>query len=188
MISTTYNAPEALSPCVTVQIEISWRKYRFRPIIEAMDDIYYDEDLFYLNELIHTISDGFRLDLQSELFIDKSVDDIMFVENTIAILYGALMENELVIKRAEHIKRLVQTKVKFAEMLDEVVRGDHGFGDKIAPFYSRFREMAAGQRGRSESAMKELRSTKNIEMNEPDVVSEQEIRFLLMEENSEEPA
>ena len=153
-----------------------------------MDDIYYDEDLFYLNEVIHTISDGFRLDLQSALFVDKIVDDIMFVENTIAILYGALMENELVIKRAEHLKRLVQTKVQFADMLEGVVRGDHRFGDAIAPFYSRFGEMAAGQRESAESAMTEVRSTKNTEMSTPDVVSEQEIRFLLMEENSEEPA
>ena len=152
-----------------------------------MDDlIYYDEDLFFLNEIIRTIENATRLDLQPGLFLDKIVDDIMFVENTLAVLYGTLMENEHLMHRPDHLDRLARTESRFAEVLEEVLRGGHSLDSEIAPFYPRFGEMSTGQRDRVAIIKSVLRETVEIPRETSDVVSEQEIRFLLMEEKTEE--
>ena len=155
-----------------------------------MDDtIYYDENLFYINEIINTISDGFKLDLIPSLFSEKIVEDILFVEGALDVVHESLVENELMINRAEHLRKLVRTKTRFADLIETIVREDHAFSKAAEPFHPRFREISERQREHVALLRDVLFATAESQGDDIDVVSEQEFRFLLSkEDNSEELA
>ena len=152
------------------------------------DTIYYDENLFYVNEIINTVGDGFRLDLHASIFLDKVVEDVLFVESALAFLFAALRENELLINRAEHLRRMLRTKSRYSDVLDMIVNESHSLSEQIAPFFSKFKELSAGQRADMVEIRNILFTQGDLTTGESDVVSEAEIRFLLKEEDSEEPA
>lgn len=154
-----------------------------------MDDtIYYDENLFYLNEVINTIADGLRLDLESSIFVDKIVDDVLFTEHALAALHDSLMHNELLVHRVEHLRRLMRTKRRFADVLSSTGSNGHGLETKLLPFAAKFRDIASSQRNHVQTLQDLVAHADPGEEHPVDVVSEQEFRFLLDEENSEEPA
>ena len=152
------------------------------------DTIYYDENLFYINDIINTISRGLRLDLEPDLFIDKFVDDILFVEHALSMLYSSLSNNKNLVNKSEHLRRFMRSKRRFSEVLESITESSRGFSLRISPFYAKFRDIAEGQREQLLEMREALYATTTPDELQPDVVSEQEIMFLLSEERSGELA
>ena len=148
------------------------------------EKLYYDDNIFYLNEVITTIDDAIRLDIDSGLFLDKIVEDILFVESALARLYGSLKENDLLIKRSEHIRRLLRSKQKLCELLEEIMNTHASIGTDLLPFFPKFNELVTEQ----QAHIDEIHSLLNVAVSSPDrnedVVSQEEFR-ILMEGSSE---
>lgn len=150
---------------------------------------YYDDNIFYLTEIIKNLRDGLRLDISPRLFLDKTVEDLLFVESALTGLYTSLTKNELLIKRAEHLRRLMQAKILFIEILDFITAGEAGISEKLEPFFERFRNLADEQREHTNEIHKILSEAAATLAESTDIVSQEEYRYLLMgEQNSEEPA
>ena len=148
------------------------------------EKLYYDDSIFYLNEIITTIDDGIRLDIDSGLFLDKLVEDILFVESTLARLYGSLRENDSLIRRSEHIRRLLRSKQKFSELLQEITSNNAPIGADLMPFFPKFTELIAEQRGHIDEIHSLLKTSVSAPEQSEDMVSQEEFR-ILMEDNSE---
>ncbi|MBT3271529.1 MAG: hypothetical protein HN368_00120 [Spirochaetales bacterium] len=149
------------------------------------EKLYYDDNIFYLNEIITTIDDAVQLDIDSDLFSDKMVDDILFVESTLARLYGSLSENELLIRRTEHLRRILRSKQKFTELLEGIVQQRVTIASELVPFFPKFRELVYEQQRHIEEIRSMLNTTAaSVDRNE-DMVSPEEYR-ILMEDGSEE--
>ena len=148
------------------------------------EKLYYDDNIFYLNEIITTIDDAIHLDIDSGLFLDKLVEDILFVESTLARLYGSLKENDLLIRRSEHIRRLLRSKQKFCELLEEITNTNVSIRADLIPFFPKFGELIAEQ----QDHIDEIHSLLNTSVSSPerndDIVSQEEFR-ILMEDSSE---
>ena len=110
------------------------------------DTIYYDENLFYINDIVNTISRGLRLDLDPDLFVDKFVEDILFVENALSVLHSSLINEDRLVSRADYLRRLIRAKKRFAEVLESIARSTRGFSTRIAPFHDKFLDIARGER------------------------------------------
>ena len=150
------------------------------------EKIYYDDNIFYLNEIISNIDDGIRLDIDTKLYLDKLVEDILFVESILARLYGSLQENDKLIRRSEHLKRLVRSKVKFLDLLDDIVQQRVPISDNLVPFYPKFNELIREQQDHLDEIRAQLSTSNGSTEEDEDIVSQEEIRFLLMEGNSDE--
>lgn len=142
------------------------------------EKLYYDDNLFYLNEIISNLDDAVRLDIDSDLFLDKFVEDIMFVESVLGQLYAALKENDLLIRRAEHLKRIMRSKHIFSELLNNIMNGDSALGKNLQPFYQKFRELVHEQHEHIIETRGLLNTTPSEDQNE-DMVSQEEFRILL---------
>ena len=88
------------------------------------ENISFEDSLFYLNEVIKTLNDGIKLEIDAEMFLDKIVDDILFVESSLTILLSNLKEHGHLINRADLLKKLMGTKVKYAELLNMLANGE----------------------------------------------------------------
>ncbi|MBN1685061.1 MAG: hypothetical protein JW852_00320 [Spirochaetales bacterium] len=147
------------------------------------EKLYYDDNLFYLNEIIASLDDALRLDIDSDLFLDKFVEDIMFVESILDRLYLALKENELLIRRAEYLRRIMRSKHVFADLLSGIMSGESALGQNLYPFFPKFRELINEQREHI-NEIRGLLSSPASALQPEDMVSQEEFRILL-EDTSE---
>lgn len=154
-----------------------------------MDEtIYFDENLFYLNEIINTIADGVRLDLETSLFSDKIVSDVLFVEHALTLLSDALIENELLIHRSDDLRRLLRTLRRFVEVLESITTHPKAFAARLQPFHEKLDDICEAQREHIGRVWDILSTANSSDAQPADVVSEAEIRFLLDGNSSEELA
>ena len=147
------------------------------------EKLYYDDNIFFLNQIVSNLEDAIRLDIDSDLFLDKFVEDIMFVESILGRLYISLMENDLLLRRTEHLKRIMRSKHLFVELLSNIMSSDSSLAKNLIPFYQKFRDLINEQREHSNEIRGLLNSTTSTVQHE-EVVSQEEFRILL-EDNGE---
>jgi hypothetical protein len=143
------------------------------------EKLYYDDNIFYLNEIVSNLDDAVRLDIDSDLFLDKVVDDIMFVESTLGRLYASLKENDLLIRRAEHLRRIMRSKQLFAELLEHITSGNSSLGKNLYPFFSKFNELVTEQQEHIGEIRRLLSTSTTADVQNEDMVSQEEFRILL---------
>ena len=143
------------------------------------EKLYYDDNIFYLNEIITTIEDALKLEIDSGLYLDKLVDDLLFVEATLARLYGSLMENQMLIRRSEHLHRLLRSKQQFCELLESISARQVAIGSDLVPFFPKFRELIAEQREHISDIQSLLHTSETAPEQAEDMVSQEEFRILM---------
>ena len=70
------------------------------------------------------IRDLLILDTDAVLFLDKTMDDLVFIHNCLDNLFSSLKENRRLIERDEQFHNLAQTEQKLSEVLAEIEQGD----------------------------------------------------------------
>lgn len=110
--------------------------------------IHFEDDIFYLLTILRTVDDAFALELDSDLFLQKIFDDLVFVDASLERLIGALRENAKLIERSEQLRNLVEAEDRLVEVYGKVIDGVGTTGEALAPFAQRFRELRTAARAR----------------------------------------
>jgi hypothetical protein len=61
--------------------------------------IHYDDNIFYLDSMVKTVKSGLSLDIDPEYFIDKVIEDILFLDSALLRTFASLKANFYLIKR-----------------------------------------------------------------------------------------
>ena len=99
--------------------------------------INFEDNIFVLNLRIRMIQDLLILDTDTELFLQKTVDDLSFINSSLNILLFNLKENYRLIERDEQFHNLAETERQLCKALNEI---DHGEGNISALHYPELRE------------------------------------------------
>ena len=83
----------------------------------------FEDNIFILEIRIRIIRDIITLDADPELFLEKTLDDISFTDQTLRILLGYLQENNRLIERDELLEQLSGAEWHFSEVLQALL--DH---------------------------------------------------------------
>jgi len=83
----------------------------------------FEDNIFILMVRIRLIRDIITLDADPELFLEKTLDDIDFTDQTLGILLGYLKENSRLIEREELLEHLSELEWQFSRVLQELL--DH---------------------------------------------------------------
>ena len=138
----------------------------------------FEDNIFILNIRIRMIQDLLILDTDAELFLDKTLDDLDFINSTLTSLLLTLKENYRLIERDGQFYNLAETERQFCEALSELDRGE---GNISAIHYPELRErigmLTARSQGRQRAIEDLIIETKHSAM-EP-VVSHSELQELL---------
>jgi hypothetical protein len=86
--------------------------------------INFEDNIFILNTRIHMIRDLLLLDADPDLFLEKTLEDVEFIGNTLAALLDTLMGNTQYIERDEQFHNLGDTERQFMEVLSEILNGE----------------------------------------------------------------
>ncbi|MFI5368597.1 MAG: hypothetical protein ACHQ1F_06255, partial [Spirochaetia bacterium] len=111
--------------------------------------INYEDDIFTLALQVRCLQDTLKLEVDPELFRERILGDITWIDATIGRLYQSLKESSLFVKRQEHLKELQKLKRAFAVALDALV-------EKRAPFAVHIAEKSGELRAIRDSHLRDI--------------------------------
>ncbi|MCL2479201.1 MAG: hypothetical protein FWF22_06850 [Treponema sp.] len=83
----------------------------------------YRDNIFLLLGRIKLIRDTMILDIDTGLFLKKSLDDIDFIQQTLGILLNKLRENQQLLDREELFNNLSELEWQFSKILSDILNG-----------------------------------------------------------------
>ena len=95
--------------------------------------INFEDNIFIINMKIRVIRDILVLDADPELFLERTLEDIAFINKTQELLGGILMNNTRYIERDEQFHNLVETEWRFQDILAKFTNEDSSFSVKTMP-------------------------------------------------------
>jgi hypothetical protein len=143
--------------------------------------INYEDDIFTLALQVRCLQDTLKLDIDAELFRDRLLGDIAWLDGAIDRLYRSLRESSRYVGRQEHLKELAKLNRAFSGVLDDLVSKRAPFAEHLA---DRLEELAAVRDGQTrdiEEIKALLDGTPAPE--EEHIVSAEELRFLMSSED-----
>lgn len=140
--------------------------------------IHYENDIFYLKTYIRILSDALKLNIDSFIFAEKTLEDINFIESTIGKLYTSLQENPHLIRRSDHLLSVLEVKKYFINYLENLTRNGNPFSTDLKQAFPKLRRQVATHT-KDLAEIKAQLSTKAPINNESEQISENEMNFLL---------
>jgi hypothetical protein len=86
--------------------------------------INFEDNIFILNTRIRAIGDLFLLDVDTDSFLEKTLDDLEFIDNTLTALLDTLNGNKRYIEREEQLHNLLETEHSLSNIVRTIISGD----------------------------------------------------------------
>ncbi|MDR1929367.1 MAG: hypothetical protein LBQ44_01940 [Treponema sp.] len=91
------------------------------------------DNIFVLNARIRMIRDLLLLDTDPELFLNKTLEDLDFIDATLISLFSILKESTRLIEKDEHFFYLAESERQFGELLSEFINGEGTISSALYP-------------------------------------------------------
>jgi hypothetical protein len=140
--------------------------------------INFEDNIFILNVRIRMIRDILVLDTDPDLFLEKTVEDLDFINNTLEALLGNLIENKRLLERDTEFDNLADLEWQFSQTLAEFLNGGGNISAAQFPMLKGKIAMLKTYSQNRKRAMDEARSPAESPAAEP-VVSSLELSELL---------
>jgi hypothetical protein len=86
--------------------------------------INFEDNIFILNTHVRAVRDLLLLDADPDFFLEKTLDDLEFIDNTLSILLDNLIGNKRYIGREEQFHNLLETDRFLSDVLQTLFSGD----------------------------------------------------------------
>jgi hypothetical protein len=81
------------------------------------------DNIFILNGRLRILRDTLALDADPELFFDRTVEDMHFMDHALDVLLGRVMDNRCIFDRGEVQDYLYDLEEDFSQLLGDVLDG-----------------------------------------------------------------
>lgn len=150
--------------------------------------IHYEDNIFYLGTLVKTVKTGLVLEIDPEYFIDKVLEDILFIDSAFARTYASIKSNSYLIKKTDYLRGLLREKRMFISLLEDILNGKVPFSAHLEPFFPKFRDSLSEHMRDAFEIKTHLDGPRDEIALGGDVISAAEFQFLLGEdERTESP-
>ncbi len=144
--------------------------------------IHVQDDLFFITLMVKTLKDGFSLEIDADIFLDKAIEDIAFIDKALSKLFLFLEENTHLIERKEYLRSLLQIDKQFADLLSGVLNRDYSFSEALEDYRNKISATWDEHRRLFSSIQSMLSLAGSDEFGQTDIVSHDELSGLLGEE------
>ena len=146
--------------------------------------INYEDDIFTVSLQLRCLQDILKLDVDPDLFRERILGDIAWIDATSARLYLSLRESSLYVKRQDYLREIQKLKRAFLETLDALV-------GKRLPFAEHLAESLPDLALRRDANARDVESIGALlagagSPDEEHIVSPEELRFLMTAEDEDE--
>jgi hypothetical protein len=142
--------------------------------------INFEDNIFILNGQIRMIRDLLILDTDPDLFLEKTIGDIDFIDKTLEALLGNLIENKRLLERDAEFDNLADLEWQFTQVLSDFLDSS---GNISAAQFPILKGKITVLRKRSQERQRAMENSRNQAeplLSEP-VVSSLELSELLKE-------
>ncbi|MBI9099766.1 MAG: hypothetical protein JEY91_14900 [Spirochaetaceae bacterium] len=140
--------------------------------------IHYENDIFYLKTYIRILSDALKLNIDSFIFAEKTLEDINFIEKIIQKLYTSLEENPHLIRRTDHLLSIVEVKKFFITYLENLTRNGNPYSNDLKQAFPKLKRSIANHTRDLSAIQSQLKTTESGNT-DSEHISENEMSFLL---------
>jgi len=147
-------------------------------------NIHFGDNIFFLGSLIKTLTEGFSLDVDEEYFIDKTVEDLFFIDGTLRRILNALKDNNLLIDRKEYLRNLLKTDINYLDLINQIMEGKIAGSFNFEGFKDKFISVTEGIEDDISQISSMLSLNEEVEKS-TELVSNEEFKFLLKEDNED---
>ncbi|MFP4373718.1 MAG: hypothetical protein ACLFPO_05270 [Spirochaetaceae bacterium] len=141
----------------------------------------YDDNIFFVHTMIKSLRAGLTLDVDPELFKDKALEDIFFVDSTLMKILSRLRDSPNLIRRAEYLKAMLRAENTFLVFLGDVLAAERPLAESLGPFSHKIRACRASHQTTFTEIQTMLHRPEE-HAPEEDVVSREELNFLLQDD------
>ncbi|MDC7225646.1 MAG: hypothetical protein PQJ61_02650 [Spirochaetales bacterium] len=146
--------------------------------------IHYEEDIFLLKEMLRTLRRGCLISIDSSIFLEYTVNQLLFISKALKELYSTISEANY-IKSPEQIRNLLRVSSGFRELLNDLINERLKFSEFTRSYTEDFRTIEA-EHIKESARIKELLLSLSDEEENEDLVSEEEFMFLFQDSGDEE--
>ena len=147
----------------------------------------YEDNIFFLKMLLKQLTAVFRLNLDAEIFEDKIIEDILFLDRTLDNLYDSLNGRTLMIDRLEYLKDLQKISGQFACLLEDILKKEQPFAARLENIFDKLRIIREKQQSHFTAIRDIVSDSARLQSGEANqLVSEEEFKFLLSPEEEED--
>ena len=147
--------------------------------------IHYEEDIFLLKEMLRTLKRGCSISIDSSIFLEYTVNQLLFISKALKELYSSISEVNY-IKSPEQIRNLLRVSSSFRGLLDDLTYDRLKFSEFTRGYITDFKSIEQ-EHIKASAEIKELLISLNETDEQEDLVSEEEFMFLFKDsENGEE--
>ena len=147
--------------------------------------IHYEEDTFLLKEMLRTLRRGCSISIDSSIFLEYTVNQLLFISKALKELYSTISEANH-IKSPEHVRNLLRVSSSFRGLLDDLIHDRLKFSEFTRSYLEDFKSIDA-EHIQEAARLKELLLSLSEEDETEDLVSEEEFMFLFKDdENGDE--
>lgn len=145
----------------------------------------YDDNIFFLQTMIQTLDSGVQLSIDGQLFRDKFVEDVFFIDATLSRILSQLRQNRLLIRRSEYLRALLRAENLFVELLGKCLDESNPFAGELQETVHKLRACRSVHERDLDDIRAMLRNPEELEQEE-DLVSQEEFRSLLQDDHGDE--
>lgn len=138
--------------------------------------INFEDNIFILSMRVRMIRDLLLLETDTELFLKKTLEDIDFIDTTLATLLKNLSENAYLIERDEQFDNLSEIEWQFSQVLSLFLNGS---GNISATLFPSFRERIVFLSNQSLSRKRIIDASVNSTVVTEPLVGPRELKGLL---------
>ena len=93
----------------------------------------FEDNIFILMTRIRMIRDIIALDADPELFLEKTLDDIHFTDQSLKLILEYLRENHFLLERVELLEHFTEVEWQFSQVLLELLNHNGNFSAREVP-------------------------------------------------------
>ena len=129
---------------------------------------------------IHALETGIQLEIDADLFMDKILEDLLFIDSILSRLFHQLRDNPYMNRRIEYLDQLEKTKEKFIHLINRIISGRNFLSEPIELYLPTLQTCLSGQTAEIASLRSLLEEAKTHSLGESEeVISPLEYQFLL---------
>ena len=143
------------------------------------------EDLNYLIHLTAFISDSLDMDIDHEIYRNKFIEDILFVNNTLNKIEKKLSNDQIDVKDyTYHLKKIKNVKDNSIVIIENILRKKYRASRMLDIFYDDLKMICDIFKISSEEIKKKL-NRKQYMVQPDNQISREELKFLFMDRSDD---
>jgi hypothetical protein len=146
----------------------------------------YEDNIFYLTLIFKGISASLKLNIDTDLYRDRIIEDIRFLDRTSASIYQSLISNHLMIDRFTHLKGLQKLNSGFIALLEDILEERLPLASSLEQDFDLLQRIQSNRETELAGINEIIIKQKGLTGDQEQIVSEEEFKFLLSAEEQEQ--